>query len=158
MLLKGIIDEDFVNYKKPSMVLEFPHCTFKCGADVCQNSPLTQIPDVRIDSYDICRRYLDNPISEAVIFQGLEPLDSWDDVQEFVIALRIHYCCFDDIVIYTGYTEDEIQDKIDWLSKFSNIIIKFGRYIQNQDSHYDNILGVKLASDNQYAKGYNLDE
>ena len=37
------------------------------------------------------------------------------------------------------------------LSYFDNIIIKFGRYIPNKQSHYDNILGVNLASDNQYA-------
>ena len=41
MILKGLIDEDFVNYKKPAMVLEFPYCSFKCdkecGRQVCQN-------------------------------------------------------------------------------------------------------------------------
>ena len=151
MTLKGIIDEDFVNYKKPSMILEFPYCTFKCGADICQNSSLAKIPDVRVDSYDVCRRYINNPITEAIVFQGLEPLDSWNDVKEFVIALRIHYDCFDDIVIYTGYAEDEIKDKIHWLSAFSNIIVKFGRYVPNQEKHFDDVLGVYLASDNQYA-------
>ena len=34
---------------------------------------------------------------------------------------------------------------------FKNIIIKFGRYIPNQQAHYDDILGVNLASNNQYA-------
>ena len=29
MQLKGIIDTDTVNYKKISMVLEFPRCDFK---------------------------------------------------------------------------------------------------------------------------------
>ena len=44
MIVKGIIDEDFINYKKPSMVIEFPYCSFKCdkecGQPVCQNSSL----------------------------------------------------------------------------------------------------------------------
>ena len=150
MILKGIIDEDFVNYKKPSMVLEFPHCTFKCGAKICQNSPLVNSLDIQIDSYDVCRRYLNNPITEAIVCQGLEPFDSWEDLKEFIIALRIHYDCTDDIVIYTGYTEEEIIDKIDWLN-FSNIIIKYGRYIPNQNPHFDEVLGVNLISDNQYA-------
>ena len=35
---------------------------------------------------------------------------------------------------------------------FTNIIIKFGRYIPNQKPHYDEVLGVNLASDNQYAE------
>jgi len=35
-----------------------------------------------------------------------------------------------------------------------NIIVKFGRYRPNQEKHYDKILGVFLASDNQYAKEY----
>lgn len=152
MLLKGIIDEDFINYKKPSMVLEFPYCTFKCGAEICQNSPLVNAPDIYVDSYKICQRYINNPITEAVIFQGLEPFDSWDDVREFIIALRIHYYSLDDVVIYTGYDKDEIPDKIDWLGGFSNIIVKFGRYIPGHEPHYDEVLGVYLASDNQYAR------
>jgi hypothetical protein len=38
------------------------------------------------------------------------------------------------------------------LCQFSNIIIKFGRFRPGQEPHYDEVLGVKLASDNQYAK------
>ena len=37
-------------------------------------------------------------------------------------------------------------------SNYDNIIIKFGRYIPNQQSHFDIVLGVNLASDNQYAE------
>ena len=52
MILKGLIDEDFINYKKPSMVLEFPYCTFKCdkecGRQVCQNSDLASAPNIEI--------------------------------------------------------------------------------------------------------------
>jgi hypothetical protein len=32
------------------------------------------------------------------------------------------------------------------------VIVKFGRFIPNQKSHYDEILGVNLVSPNQYAK------
>ena len=38
------------------------------------------------------------------------------------------------------------------LKKYSNIIIKFGRFIPNQKPHYDPVLGVELASDNQYGE------
>ena len=57
-----------------------------------------------------------------------------------------------DFIIYTGYNEDEVSPKISKLGPLKNIIVKFGRYIPNQKSHYDEILGVNLASDNQYAK------
>ena len=60
--------------------------------------------------------------------------------------------CNDDVVIYTGYYPDEIKDALDVLKGFKNIIIKFGRYIPNRQSRYDEILGVTLASDNQYAE------
>ena len=153
MTLKGIIDEDFINYKKPSMTLMFPYCTFKCGAELCQNSNIYNEPDIKINSYDICRRYLSNDITEAIVLQGMEPFDSWDDLKELIIAIRIHYYCSDDIVIYTGYNKDEIEDKIDWLQHVaSNIIVKYGRYIPNKEKHYDEILGVYLASDNQYSE------
>ena len=36
-----------------------------------------------------------------------------------------------------------------------NIIIKYGRFIPDSKSRYDNILGITLASDNQYAEEIN---
>lgn len=155
MIVKGIIDEDFVNYKKPSMVIEFPYCDFKCdkecGEAVCQNSSLANESVIDIDAQKIVERYLRNPITEAMVFQGLEPLDSYEDMYDLIVEIRKR--TDDDIVIYTGYDYREVYrytDKIGHM--FSNIIIKYGRYIPNQTPHYDEILGVKLASDNQYAE------
>ena len=150
--LKGVIDEDFVNYRVPSMTLEFPHCTFKCGENLCQNSPLVKEPDIHTDVNKLCERYIDNPITEAIVFQGLEPFESLDDVVEFIKTFREEYNRDDDIVIYTGYTEEELPDTIEYLQFFKNIVIKFGRYIPDQNPHFDEILGVNLASSNQYAK------
>jgi hypothetical protein len=153
MLIKGIIDEDFINYKKPCMVIEFPYCSFKCdkecGKQVCQNGALANSPNINIERMDLINRYLKNDITQSVVMQGLEPFDSWDDLISFIFLFR----CYsdDDIVIYTGYNLSELEEKVELLSYFDNIIIKFGRYIPNQQSHYDNILGVNLASNNQYA-------
>ena len=58
----------------------------------------------------------------------------------------------DVFVIYTGYDKQEIQEQIDKMIKFGNIIVKFGRYVPNQKEHYDEILGINLASNNQYAE------
>ena len=55
-------------------------------------------------------------------------------------------------MIYTGYYENEINDKLKKRLSFKNIIVKFGRYIPNDTPVYDEILGVTLASHNQYAK------
>ena len=55
-------------------------------------------------------------------------------------------------MIYTGYYDYEIKDQLNELKQYPNIIIKYGRYIPNQSPHYDEILGVKLVSDNQYAE------
>lgn len=151
MVIKDIIFEDFVNYKKASMLIAFPKCdTFKCGRLVCQNGTLTAAPDIIITSKALVEKYLKNPISHACVMQGLEPFDSWNDLQDFVKEFRTK--TNDDIVIYTGYNKCEIQDKIRWLQKYKNIIVKFGRYIPGQKPHYDAVLGVELASDNQYAE------
>ena len=153
MLIKGIIDEDFINYKKPCMVIEFPYCSFKCdkecGKQVCQNGALANSQNINIERMDLINRYLKNDITQSIVMQGLEPFDSWDDLISFIFLFR----CYsdDDIVIYTGYNLSELEEKVELLSYFDNIIIKFGRYIPNKQSHYDNILGVNLASDNQYA-------
>ena len=151
MLIKGLISEDFVNYKKPAMTIMFPHCNgFKCGAEYCQNSPLSKAEDIEIDISNIVIRYLNNPITESVVMQGLEPFDSWDDLIGLVDCLR--RSTNDDIVIYTGYYKEEIADRIPLLSKYKNIIIKYGRYIPGQEKHYDKVLGIYLASSNQYAE------
>lgn len=157
MKLIGIIDEDFINYKKPAMAIEFPRCNFKCdiecGRPVCQNSALVNAPTVDVDIETIIKRYLDNPITEAIVFQGLEPFDSFLDLKDFISLLRDKKC-FDDIVIYTGYNIYEIEDLVKCISFYGvrNIMIKFGRYIPNQQPHYDEVLGIYLASDNQYGE------
>ena len=154
MIIKQLLDEDFVNYKKPSMFIGFNSCSWKCevecGVRCCQNSALAQSKDVYMPASWLINRYKNNPITKAVVFGGLEPLDSWEDVQSFITRFR--YLSKDDIVIYTGYKEEEVQDKINWLKDYGPIIVKFGRYIPNQQPHYDPVLGVHLASDNQYAK------
>ena len=147
MKIKGLISEDFVNYKKPAMTIMFPYCTFKCGTEYCQNSPLSKADNIEMDISNIVIRYLNNPITESVVMQGLEPFDSWNDLIEFVKQLR--ESIDDDIVIYSGYYKEEIADKIALLSKYKNITIKYGRYIPNHEKHYDEVLGVYLASSNQ---------
>ena len=155
MVIKGLIDEDFINYKKPCMTIEFPKCSFKCdkecGKQVCQNSILASAPDIVIDTEQIVQRYINNPITKAIVMQGLEPFDSWDDLLICINSLRKK--TNDDIVIYTGYTKDECVFWTTFLKGlYDNIIIKYGRYIPNQKSHFDEVLGVNLASDNQYAE------
>jgi organic radical activating enzyme len=163
MVIKELRDEDFINYQKPSMFIAFPSCTFKCerecGQQVCQNSTLTTSPNIEVSTYEIVNRYLLNPITKAIVMGGLEPFDSWIELKQLIIRLRQK--TNDDIVIYTGYTYDElnysepydfIESKIQWLWQFPNIIIKFGRFVPNQQSHYDEVLGVQLASNNQYAE------
>ena len=158
MLIKGIIDEDFVNYKKPAMVIEFPYCDFKCdkecGKPICQNSPLIKIPNVKIEEEYIIEKYLKNPITEAIVCQGLEPLDTM--VMLFLFIKKFREFSNDDIVIYTGYNKEEKrpQDLIEFIKRnqYKNIVIKYGRYIPDQTPHYDEVLGVNLASDNQYAE------
>lgn len=154
MLIRGLIEEDFVNYKKASMFIVFPTCTFKCekdcGIKCCQNSEVAKSAAIEIDIRLLVDRYIDNPITHAVVCGGLEPFDSWDDLYRFISALREK--TDDDIVIYTGYNKNEILKEIRMLREFSNIIIKFGRFKPNDAHRFDEILGVELASANQYAE------
>lgn len=156
MKIKGIKDEDFVNYKKPAMFISSSSCSFKCdkenGCQLCQNMALAFAPIKEISSENLIQRYLNNPISHAIVFGGLEPLDSFEEIINFIELLRVKYQCQDDVVIYTGYNYDEIVKYIAILCNYSNIIIKFGRFRPNQQKHFDEVLGVYLASNNQYAK------
>ena len=156
MKIKGIITEDFVNYKKISMTIMMPKCDFKCdkecGSQVCQNSELASAADIDIDDAEIVNLYLSNPLTEAIVFQGLEPFDSWEDLARLIDTFRIY--TQDDIIIYTGYTKEELEKTyyLNFLKKYDKIIIKYGRYIPNKLHIYDKVLGVWLASDNQYAE------
>lgn len=150
--LINIIDEDFVNYRVPSMTLMFPYCNFKCGKENCQNYEVDRTRIIEISINELCERYIKNSIADAIVCQGFEPIDSFDELYSFINTLRFEYLINDDVVIYTGYNKDEIRNQIEKLSFFTNIIIKYGRYIPNKERHYDEILGVELASPNQYAE------
>lgn len=154
MTIKGIIDYDIVNYKKPSLFICFPYCSFKCGEDICQNHAVYNEPNLDVSMGEIINIYDNNPLTKAIVCGGMEPFDSEVDLQCFITAFRDMHT--DDIVVYTGYTEDEVREKFPWATLYENIIIKYGRYVPNQKPHKDNVLGVELASDNQYAKEYNF--
>lgn len=157
MIIKGLRDEDFLQYKLPSMLVAFPSCTFKCEKDcnckgMCQNGALANSPNIEISEKVIVDRYLKNPISKALVCGGLEPFDSETSLLELMFRFREK--SNDPIVIYTGYYKEEISEYIyKSICKYiPNVIIKFGRYIPNQQPHYDEVLGIFLASDNQYAE------
>lgn len=154
MKIKGLNECDIVNYKKPSMFIIFPKCSWKCehecGKQICQNNSLANEKDFDINNDELIRRYINNTMTSAIVCGGLEPFDTWEQLQDMVHNFRLFTT--DDIVIYTGYYKEEISDKIEWLKKYPNIIIKFGRFVPDKPMKYDDVLGITLASDNQYAE------
>ena len=134
MRVKQIKDEDFLQFRVCSMFIGTCQCSWKCcieaGKPLCQNMSLAQSP--------------------TIVFGSLEPLDQLPELISLIKAFREK--TEDPIVIYTGYKEEEIAATVCLLAEFPNIIVKFGRYIPDQKPHYDEILGVNLASDNQYAR------
>lgn len=159
MRIKTLVDEDFVNYKKPSMFIGTISCGGKCCIEanipltVCQNDGWRSCAALTMNDADIIERYINNGITSAIVFGGLEPFEQFNELYVFLSRLRNYpYYCMDDVVIYTGYNKDEIADKIEKLSEFENIIVKFGRFVPDSDSVYDELLGITLASKNQYAE------
>lgn len=157
MKIINIIDEDIINYKDISMFIAFPYCTGKCwkelGLDpsICQNNQLREEKIIDISEKELVDRYDKSELSKAVVFGGLEPMDSFNDLCKFIFWFRFNHKD-DKIVIYTGYKEEELTYKLSILKTYKNIIVKFGRYIPNRNKRFDDVLGVTLASDNQYAK------
>ena len=158
MEIKGLTDTNFTDYKLPSLYIATPHCSFKCdkecGRAVCQNSALAHDTIYSVPNAAIAKIYNDNPVTQAVVFGGLEPLDS-TDLLEAITDLQT-MCKIMRIVIYTGYTEEEVQSKFPTLLSTTNLVMKYGRFVPDQLRHFDEILGVYLASENQYAKEYNI--
>lgn len=154
--LKGIVDEDFVNYKLPSMFLITCRCDWKCCKESnipissCQNQELVNRSNISYYLKDIINSYLNNDITKAVVIGGLEPFMQYSEILDFIDLFR-HFSD-DDIVIYTGYNKSELEKEINELKQYKNIVLKYGRYIPNQNPHFDNVLGIELVSDNQYAE------
>lgn len=156
MLIKGVVYENFQDYCKTSMYVAFPFCTFKCEKDCatfcCENGAILKAMSYDVTPEYLVKKYEENSITNALVLGGLEPFDSFGDVYTLIKEFRRYND--DDIVIYTGYSEKEIQGFSSILAKeFINIIIKYGRYIPDYPSdQVDNVLGIKLASKNQYGK------
>ena len=58
MKLKFLNDVDYINYKKPSMFIGFPKCSFKCGRAICQNAALANEPDIEVNVDEIIDRII----------------------------------------------------------------------------------------------------
>lgn len=162
MKIKGIEVEDFVNYKKCSMFIALGTCDWKCcieaniPVDICQNSKLAKTIDQELSIETIYKLYNENPLSEAIVIGGLEPLTQTQDILDLIKYFR-EQGCKDDFIIYTGFYPHEISKELILFSEYDNIIIKFGRYIPDDEGYIDPILGIKLASKNQYAVKLNKD-
>lgn len=158
MIIRAIVDEDFVQYKEPCMYIGTAFCNGKCCTEagiplsVCLNDAWRGTATIAMVDEAIIQRYLSNDISKAICFAGLEPFEQFDEMFNLISKLRKEYRCDDTVVIYTGYYKEEISQQVQALRMFDNIIIKFGRFIPNHKKHYDEVLGVELASDNQYAE------
>jgi len=156
MKIIQLIEEDFVNYKRPAFYVGFPTCSFKCDTDcgrrVCQNRPLITAKKIEVEFDRLIEKYLGNSITKAIVCGGLEPLDSMQDLKDMILAFRKK--TDDDIVVYTGYYEYEplALEFISFVKEYnvSNILAKFGRYVPDQKNHFDDIIGVWLASDKQH--------
>ena len=154
--VKEIVDENFQDYKKASMFIATTRCDFKClvekGLDcsICQNSKTASLPNKKILISDVLKRYTSNPLTHAIVIGGLEPMLQFDEILNLVSYFRKNGCD-DDFVIYTGYYADEISQKVALLKRFKNILIKYGRFIPESASVFDEVLGVTLNSENQHA-------
>ena len=157
MRVKAIVSERFQDYKLPSMFISTCFCDYKCCIEqglnigVCQNAPLAKLETIEIDNEIIYNKFINNPITKVVVIGGMEPMLQFDEIENLIKLFRDknELATF---IIYTGYYPNEILDKINKLKKYKNIIIKFGRYIPNDSPRYDDIIGVELASSNQYAE------
>ena len=161
MRVRKLLTERFQDYKVPSMYLAACFCDWKCCPDkpyVCQNNPVVRLPVTDIPDDEILDAYLSDPITEAIVIAGLEPLLQAREVCS-LIRQAVKRGIKTTFVIYTGYTKDEVRCisffddlKDTGYRKNVQMIVKYGRYVPDQQPHFDEVLGVELASDNQYAE------
>lgn len=170
MKIKGIKPDDYTNYRDPegwsSLFVGMGTCDWKCcisagvPIETCQNSELAKAPIVELDARDLLRRYAWE--SGSVVVGGLEPFNDMGSLKELATAYKnfVSYLNneteLDKFVIYTGYNPDEVISRVEEIYNIVKdkltLIVKFGRFVPGQKPHLDDVLGVELASDNQFAK------
>ena len=159
MKIIDIQEEDCINYKNVSMFITMGTCTWKCCIEagipisVCQNMEIAKVPRIEIDAGVVVSRFLKNTITESVVVGGLEPFDDMDSLTE--LCARYGEQTALDIVVYTGYNKNEIVENVAKLKRLlpNNVfIVKYGRYVPDKPSRFDEVLGITLVSDNQYAE------
>lgn len=144
----------FSDYYKPSLYIPIGvTCCGKCwkeqnkDSDTCQNWNLSH-KEFSLDS--LLSSIFGNKLVDAYVMSGKEPFDNFDELINLIDTIRQEN--EKDIIIYTGYNRSEVLDKLDVLKKFVNIVIKFGRFIIDSSCRYDEVLQIKLNSENQYAE------
>jgi len=154
MRILQIEDEVFSDYSKISMLVVVPFCTTCCwkelGLDssICQNDNPRGLPILDYSNRKIIERYVNNPLTNAIVFGGM---DAWDSINEIIELIKLfRETSDDDVVLYTGRKYSEIASKMYDLERFKNVYVKVGRYIPNQKPVIDKITGVKLANRGQY--------
>lgn len=77
MKIKGLVDEDFVNFKLPCMFISIGTCNWKCCIEanipvtVCQNSDLAKQKDIDIPIDEIFNRYISILFQKLLLLVGL---------------------------------------------------------------------------------------
>lgn len=112
---------------------------------------LAQAPSKDISDKVIYEHFVNNPITKAVVIGGMEPMLQLDEVESLIKLFRDNGND-SEFVIYTGYYPEEITEQLESLKSLGTIVIKFGRFIPDRPSRYDDVLGITLSSDNQFAK------
>jgi pyruvate-formate lyase-activating enzyme len=132
------------------------NCDWKCLKEqnlplsTCQNSHTCDIGNKEIELKELVARFNDNVLSECVIWAGLEPMLQFEEMLCFINEFR--KTNNEEVIIFTGYYPEELKWHIEKLKSFSNLIIKFGRYIKNSKPIRDNLLKIELVSENQFSK------
>ena len=98
----------------------------------------------------ILKKY--SPIGELSIF-AKEYAEALAQTTGMISCITDH----DQVVAAAGpgskeFAGKEISKELDALRPLGNIVVKFGRFIPNKPSRYDDVLGIELSSDNQFAE------
>lgn len=146
--------EVFQDYKKSALLFSTCYCDWKCcheagvDIDICQNQKVSQQREVTLPFESILKK-VNQSFTDAVIFGGLEPILQADEVVQCIEYLRKHGVK-KDIVVYTGYYLEEIDPETLAYLALNDCILKCGRFIPDRKPKFDAVLGITLASDNQY--------
>ena len=119
-------------------------CHNRCPG--CFHQDRFDLPIYEEDSKNLLDRVQSNPFVTGVVLGGFEWVEQYEELLALLDEIRARSL---EVILYTHYTLDEVQERYPELLNYKRLYLKCGEYDRAKLSSTHISYGVPLASTNQ---------